>query len=254
MAGRMKKSWLSGLISVGCLALYGVRRWQTSARYPHSDLKPVKHAVATRTEVAAHQCMVGLIIPVWIAAGLLDYLCHRRTHIEKTSGPSESLLHLIMLSQGGPMALAPLMLEANAGLIALLAAFYFAHQATAFWDVDSAVTKRLVTSGEQLVHGYLEGAPFCIAALYMVTNWDQTLALLGLNAERPRFELRWKQPKVPVRDVAVVTAAVLGLDVLPHVEEFIRCQRAERQGLTGIETPECAPILFGEKPSLVAAG
>jgi hypothetical protein len=249
----MKKSWICGLVSAGFVALYGIRRRQAAARYPGREPKPAKSEEVLRTERAVQACMVGLIIPVWIGAGLLDYLCHRRTRIETTSGTRESLLHLIMLCQGGPMALAPLVLEANAGLIALLAAFYFAHQATAFLDVDSTVSERLVTPGEQLVHGYLEGAPFCIATLYMAMNWNQTLALFGLNAERPRFALCGKQPVVPVRDVAMVTAAVIALDFLPHVEEFARCLRARQSGLTGRDTPACAPILFGPESSQVAA-
>jgi hypothetical protein len=39
------------------------------------------------------------VLPVWLAAGFADYLCHRASHIELTS---ESLLHLL---QFGEMAL-----------------------------------------------------------------------------------------------------------------------------------------------------
>src|SRR5690242_20855218 len=37
------------------------------------------------------------IVPVWIGAGFLDYIWHRRTRIETTSGLSESLMHSIMM-------------------------------------------------------------------------------------------------------------------------------------------------------------
>jgi hypothetical protein len=39
--------------------------------------------------------MISLIVPAWIAAGLLDYIWRRRTKIETTSGPRESLLQSV---------------------------------------------------------------------------------------------------------------------------------------------------------------
>jgi hypothetical protein len=68
---------------------------------------------------------------------------------------------------------------------------------------------------------------------------------LGLGQERPRFDIRLKEPKLPLRDVALITAVVTAFDVLPHAEEYVRCLRAERRGLRGTSTPPCAPVLFG---------
>src|SRR5687768_2139549 len=44
-----------------------------------------------------------ILLPLWLAAGLVDYFCHRRTHIELTSGATESWLHL---AQFGSLAAA----------------------------------------------------------------------------------------------------------------------------------------------------
>ena len=36
-----------------------------------------------------------LILPLWIAAGFADYLCHRAARISENSGAQESALHLV---------------------------------------------------------------------------------------------------------------------------------------------------------------
>jgi hypothetical protein len=40
--------------------------------------------------------LLYFIMPVWFLAGFADYLCHRATDIAHTTGPKESLLHLLM--------------------------------------------------------------------------------------------------------------------------------------------------------------
>jgi hypothetical protein len=241
----MKKTLVTGLAALGSVLLFGIRRRQTHTRYPRVRTSVVKPAALARVEGAAHRSLMSLIVPVWIAAGLLDYIWHRRTKIETTSGPRESILHLIMLAEGGPVILAPLLMEVNAGILSLMYAAYFAHQATAMWDVDSSASQRLIPTDEQHVHAFLEGIPFCVTALYTVIHWDQFLSLLGLSNEVPRFDFHQKEPKLPLRDAALLTAAVGALDILPHMEEFWRCWQAKQRQLVGTGTPECAPILFG---------
>lgn len=240
----MKKLVFTGLAALGSVLLFGIRRGQTRDRCPRAG-ETVKPAELTRAEGAAHRCIISVVVPVWIAAGLLDWMWHRRTNIETTSGTRESLFHLAMLAEGGAGVLAALLLEVNAGVLALLFAAYFAHQATAMWDVDTTVAQRVIPPDEQHVHGLLEGIPLCIVVLYTVIHWTQFLALLGLNDEIPRFDIRLKQPKMPLRDTVLMSAAVGALDVLPHLEELWRCRQAERRGLRGTDIPECAPVLFG---------
>jgi hypothetical protein len=36
-----------------------------------------------------------LLLPIWVLAGVADYLWHRRTRIETTSGTEESLTHTL---------------------------------------------------------------------------------------------------------------------------------------------------------------
>ena len=43
--------------------------------------------------------LMYFVLPLWLAAGFADYLCHRATHIEKTSGWRESVLHVVQFAE-----------------------------------------------------------------------------------------------------------------------------------------------------------
>jgi hypothetical protein len=62
----------------------------------------------------AQATLLYFVLPLWLAAGLADYLCHRASHIEKTSGYKESLLHLLMFAEIAVPLLAALFFEINA--------------------------------------------------------------------------------------------------------------------------------------------
>lgn len=53
---------------------------------------------------AAPTVLMYFVLPVWLAAGFADYLCHRAASIETRSGWKELLLHLL---QFGEMACVP---------------------------------------------------------------------------------------------------------------------------------------------------
>jgi hypothetical protein len=84
-------------------------------------------------------------VPLWVVAGSLDYLWHRRTKIETTSGTTESAIHALMMTEAGLPMLLGLLLEINAGVILLMVAAFVAHAGTAIWDVAYAVERRKVT-------------------------------------------------------------------------------------------------------------
>ncbi len=42
-----------------------------------------------------------LILLLWIGAGLIDWVLHRQSHIERTSGLKESLLHILQMIEVG---------------------------------------------------------------------------------------------------------------------------------------------------------
>ena len=50
--------------------------------------------------------LLFVLLPIWGIAGFCDWLCHRATNIESTSGLKESLIHSLMgLQLGIPVIL-----------------------------------------------------------------------------------------------------------------------------------------------------
>src|SRR5690348_15812414 len=96
------------------------------------------------TEVLLQHFLMYVVLPVWLAAGVGDYACHRATHIERTSGLLEAVLHLLQFCLVGAPLLAVLFLEVNAGILLLMLAGLVLHQATALWDVRYANSTRRV--------------------------------------------------------------------------------------------------------------
>jgi hypothetical protein len=170
--------------------------------------------------------LLYFILPVWLLAGCADWLCHRASHIETTTGAKESLLHLLMFAEIGLPLLAAIFLQINAGIIALMIVAFFIHQATSLWDVSYAVTARNVSPIEQHVHSFLDMIPL-MAILFVVTrHWEQFLALFDLGTEPARFSLSWKEEPLPATYVISVMAAALLFEVIPFIEEFVRGLRA----------------------------
>lgn len=76
--------------------------------------------------------LMYFIVPIWYLAGVADWMCHRATNIQTTSGPKESLIHLLMFAEVGLPLLAAIFLDVNALIIAFMIAMFLLHEATAF--------------------------------------------------------------------------------------------------------------------------
>ena len=162
------------------------------------------------------------VVPAWLAAGFADYLCHRRSRIEATSGVRESLMHALQLVEVGLPMLAVLFLDVNATLLLLLVGAVVLHQATAAWDVRYANATRRVSPLEQHVHGVLEMAPIVAAATVAILNPDAVHTLL---AQGPGVAPQWRDPPLPVGYVVTLLAAVVVLGIVPYGEELWRTAR-----------------------------
>ncbi|MGZ6303198.1 MAG: hypothetical protein ACXWPG_13730 [Ktedonobacteraceae bacterium] len=129
-------------------------------------------------EQTLRRYLLYFIMPLWMIAGLLDWYHHRRTKIEETAGTHVSLIHLLMMSEVG----FPIMvgLEVNALALALMIGAFFAHEATAYWDVAYAASRR-------------EVIPFMVVSFMICLYWDQFCALVKVGNEPARFELRTKR-------------------------------------------------------------
>ena len=182
-------------------------------------------AASTETDdVAAvtQNFLAYFVVPIWAASGIADWICHRATHIESTTGAKESLLHLLMLAEMAVPVLAGLFLEITSPVLALMIAAFFLHEATALWDVSYAVTRREVTPVEQHVHSFLEMVPLMALSFIAVLHWPQMLALFGLGPEGADLSIRRKESPLPTNFIAADLGSDLLFAVLPYLEELWR--------------------------------
>lgn len=179
------------------------------------------------TESALRLILLYFVVPVWLAAGVADWLCHRASRIERTTGTKESVLHSLMLAEVGLPLLAALFLQINALLIAAMLVLFVAHEFTALWDVScSTYSDREVTPIEQHVHSFLELMPLLALVCVIALHWGQFLALFGAGPDTARFDIAWKQPPLAPAWLAGALAAIAVFGVAPYVEELVRCIRA----------------------------
>jgi hypothetical protein len=164
--------------------------------------------------------LMYFVLPVWLAAGFADYLCHRAAHIECTSGPKESMIHFLMFGEMAVPVLAALLFEINSLVIAVMIVCFVLHEATALWDVSYASATRDVTPIEQHVHSFLEMLPLMGLLMIVALHWEQFISLFGFG--QPRFAITPKQYPVPTVYVLIVLTAILCFEVLPYLEELLR--------------------------------
>jgi hypothetical protein len=242
----MKKSAVTGLVLASAAAWFlGDHRKSPVANRLLSAVPGRQQAEARRiADQSSQRYLMYFIVPGWALAAGLDYLWHRQTKIETTSGPKESITHLLMMGEAGIPLLAGLFLESNAGLLALMTAGMLLHQATVIWDVEYTASRRKIPPREQHTHTFMETLPFDILAVFATLHPEQFRSMLGLGREKPDFSLRLKKPGLPIRQIVGIFGAITLFVALPHVEEFWRCWRAYRRGLTGKDTPECVRELY----------
>jgi hypothetical protein len=170
-----------------------------------------------QVEEASRHFLMYFVVPAWLGAGLLDYLHHRRTCIERTAGTRESFIHGLMMAEASIPMMMGIFLDVDAGVLATAFAAVLAHEATAIWDVSYAEPRRRVVPAEQHVHSFLEVLPVIAASFLAVLHWNQARALVRAGDERPRWSLKWKQPPLPRRYVIGNLAALLLFGALPYL-------------------------------------
>ncbi|MDB5870261.1 MAG: hypothetical protein JWP96_2593 [Polaromonas sp.] len=176
-------------------------------------------------EVLRNTLMYGAL-PLWSLAGLADWWCHRRTRIERTSGIQESAFHLAMFAQMALASLAALLLEINALVLAAMALLFFTHEATTWFELRFVDPLRHVTPTEQMVHSFMEIIPLGALVMLAALHADQAFALFGNGPAD--WRLRWKTEPLPAAYLAAALTGVFLLNVLPLMEEWVRCWRARK--------------------------
>jgi hypothetical protein len=163
--------------------------------------------------------LLCLSLPIWLLAGFGDWLSHRRSRIERTSGPRESALHLLLyLLIAVPLA-AALFLEITALLQIFMAACVLAHMGVSLWDTSFSQPRRYIAPLEQQIHSYLEMLPLFAVALVVVLHWDAV--------RHPAWSLSVRNPPLPT---AWISGVLLGLlaGLVMILEELWRCRRVAR--------------------------
>lgn len=212
----------TGLVGL-TLAWPRARRVATSAPRTIPPDAPAEADIANITR----KFLLGFVLPLWMAAGVADYLCHCATDIETTAGTKESLIHLVMMMEAAAPTLAGLFLEITSPVLALMIASVLLHSATALWDVSYAVKLREVSPIEQHVHSYLEMVPLMAVSFVCVLHWPQLLGLFGRGKRRPDWSIRWKRKQLPWSDVVPLLTALVALEGAPYLEELARSVVAE---------------------------
>ncbi len=176
---------------------------------------------------AGRRFLMYALLPAWMIAGFADYICHRRSDIEHTSGTHESLTHLLMLGSAGAGVAASLFCKVNETVLAIMTASAVTHEAIVLWDVGYAAQLRPPSATEQHIHSFLEVLPFTALAFQACLNPDDLAVLAGRGTRPPAWRLEPKSdPAAPLLGAGAMLAATLLL-VVPHIEEFIRCYRVD---------------------------
>jgi hypothetical protein len=210
-------------VAAGLASEWRTRQVSAARRERDDSPKPIDRA----SRRLIRSTIQYFLVPLWTAVGLADWWCHRRNRIEVSAGVKESLMHLLMLGEAAVPVVLGLFFEINPLLLSVMIAAFFAHEATAMWDVDYAVTRRDVSPLEQHVHSFLELVPLAAVMLLTLLYWPQAKALCGLEIAPPSTIRLKREPLAPGYIVSALAAmAVFG--VLPYAEELWRDLRTRR--------------------------
>jgi len=160
-----------------------------------------------------------VVFPFWIAAGFVDYWCHRRTAIESTSGYKESLLHAVQFVQIAVAIGTGLAFRIDSAVLVALFALVLLHAATGVWDVSYTSSRRYIAPLEQHAHSYMETAPFIAFAIAVLLSWNDVSFLGGYSRTREVWVLRADSLN---RGALVEVVVGLGLAGLAIGEELWR--------------------------------
>ncbi|MGH8176018.1 MAG: hypothetical protein ACREV5_07160 [Steroidobacter sp.] len=173
---------------------------------------------------------LGLALyPAWLAAGALDYYCHRRTDIEHTSGPVESWLHVAQFICIAMIIAFAMLVEITLTVWIVMLVVALTHSTLAFIDVSYTDKRRWISPLEQLAHGFLDVIPLMTVGLLGVMSWAQ------LKADAGAFAL-YESIAPGVQAWVLASFGVLAGG--PILEELLRSLRARREwGANSVNNP-----------------
>jgi hypothetical protein len=160
--------------------------------------------------------LVWGIYPLWLLAGAGDYLCHRQTDIEHSSGSGESWFHVLQFLTLLITIAAGTLFEAAVLPFGVMVVAVLAHSVLAHLDVSYTDGRRYISPFEQLLHGFMDVLPIVAVAIYGVLHWQRIGA--GLAGDQ------WVLLRPDAVRVGLLASFVL-LAGLPILEELVRTLR-----------------------------
>jgi hypothetical protein len=193
-------------------------------------LREARVVVADTRQLLINLILYGLL-PLWGITGFIDWICHRLSQVESTSGLKESLIHSLMGVQLAIPILLCLTFSVNALVLLICVAMWLAHEFVAHWDVKYSAPKRTITIWEVHVHNYMATVPLYLLMLIVVINWDVAVKLLHGSGQ---FSLQ--RLDKPIGSGSYLLGYLIFMSVLcvfPYLEENYRCLRHARAARSG---------------------
>ena len=160
------------------------------------------------------QILLWGALPLWMAAGFVDWLRHRHSRISSTSGTPEAVMHVVGYLLTAVPVLLGLYFEINALVLAVMTVCVVVHLLVGGIDTGFTQPRRTIGALEQAVHPFLELMP--VFALAVV------LAVYAQAWRTPDWVLRSRVEPLPRGPMIGATLALVpGLVLM--TEELVRC-------------------------------
>ncbi len=169
--------------------------------------------------------LLFVLLPIWGISGFCDWLCHRATQIETTSGLKESLLHSLMGLQIAIPILLCLNFKINVLILLICFCTWILHEMIAHWDVYYASPRRKISIWEMHAHNYLATLPMYMLITIVIINWPVFLDLVSFNWGGNMGLTLLDSPPGGARYLPIYLAFMSVLCVFPYIEENLRCLR-----------------------------
>lgn len=157
---------------------------------------------------AMYELIAYVFYPAWLLAGALDYWCHRRSAIERTSSVTESWHHLAQLGTIAVIVLGISFLAGSMSVFAIVAAAGIAHTVLSYLDVRFTERRRYISPIEQHVHAVLDIVPLVAIAVWIVLEWSNAAGDLHIRLRDPMLET-WQTVAILVSVFVVAAGPVL---------------------------------------------
>jgi len=162
--------------------------------------------------------LLWVMYPAWLLAGAGDYVCHRMTDIERTSGVTESWFHVAQFAVLALAFVCAVLLQISAAVFIVMVALVLTHSTLSYIDVRYTDRRRRILPIEQTIHGFMDVLPLGAVALIGVQHWQEIRS--GSMAFAARATLDW--------DRALLLSSFVVLAGLPVLEELVRTMRSRR--------------------------